>query len=64
MPKQRPSTKRKKRDDKPWLPDPKSVVEVIDVKSPEVGKFRIHRTNIVDPYEPPLPAPRRPGRKR
>ena len=40
---------------KPWLPDPAHVVEVIDVHSPETGDFQIQRTNIVDPYEKPLP---------
>jgi len=41
---------------KPYLPDAKDVVEVIDVggKKP----FRIVRTNIVDPYEKPKKPPK------
>jgi len=38
-----------------WLPDPKDVIEEIDVHSPEDGDFKIQRTNIVDPYDEPLP---------
>jgi hypothetical protein len=38
-----------------WLPDPKDVIEEIDVHSPESGDFKIQRTNIVDPYDEPLP---------
>ena len=34
---------------KPYLPDAKDVVNVIDV--PAKKPFRILRTNIVDPYE-------------
>lgn len=63
MPKKRPQAKPAQTEKKPWLPDPESVVEVKEIKSPGVGSFRILRTNIVDPYEPPLPAPRRPRRK-
>ncbi len=51
------------RKSKPWLPDPKSVIEVKEVRSPAAGAFRIIRTNIVDPYEKPLAAPKRPRGK-
>jgi hypothetical protein len=67
MPKKRGSKKKKGSGgdaSKPWLPDPKSVIEVKEVRSPAGGPLRIIRTNIVDPYETPLAAPKRPGRKR
>jgi len=59
MPGKPPSKKGGKKPpaSKPWLPDPESVVEVREVRSPVAGAFRIIRTNIVDPYEEPLPPP-------
>ena len=50
-------TRKKKKTpaSKPWLPDPESVIEVKEVRSPTAGAFRIIRTNEVDPYEEPLP---------
>lgn len=51
------------RKSRPWLPDPKSVIEVKGVRSPAAGAFRIIRTDIVDPYEKPLGAPKRPRGK-
>jgi hypothetical protein len=51
-------------ESKPWLPNPRSVIEVKEAQSPTAGAFRIIRTNIVDPYDEPLAAPKRPSRKR
>ncbi len=59
MPKKRPSNKKSgegSQAPKPWLPDPKSVLEVKEVQSPSAGSFRILRTNILDPYEKPSPS--------
>ena len=55
-----------KRTKKPYLPDPKNVIDVIEVPSPTGDKkpLRILRTNIVDPYEKPLPPPKPRRRKR
>lgn len=44
---------------KPWLPDEKSIIEVKEIKSPSGAPMRIIRTNIVDPYEPKLPKPKK-----
>jgi hypothetical protein len=54
-----------KRTKKPYLPDPKNVIEEIEVR-PKGGRqpFRILRTNIVDPYEKPLPPPKPPRRRK
>ena len=64
MPKKRPSAKKRApQADKPWLPDPADIIEEIEVHPPEGGDFTIQRTNIVDPYDEPLPpAQRKPKR--
>lgn len=47
-----------------WLPDPKDVIEEIEVHPPAGEPFTIQRTNIVDPYDEPLPpAPVTPEKK-
>src|SRR6185369_8880468 len=38
---------------KPWLPDPQSIREVKEIRAP-AGPVSIIRTDIVDPYEPPI----------
>jgi hypothetical protein len=61
------TTKKKKKKKAPgaagdWYPEPKDIVEVIKVSSPETGDFEIDRTNEVDEYEEPLPpAPKKPA---
>jgi hypothetical protein len=51
--KQRKTNDRKPADD--WLPDPKDVIEEIEVHSPVSGDFTIQRTLETDPYDDPLP---------
>ena len=60
--KRRPSKDRNPEAAEEWLPDPKDVIEEIEVHSPEHGDFKIQRTNIVDPYEEPLPPVRKKGK--
>ena len=43
---------------KPWLPDPKSILEVKEIQAPSGKPMRIIRTNIVDPYEKKPKKPR------